>query len=230
MFGRFNPVAFDPYGRRRRHRKVPTWLVLLAGGLVAGAAGVVLVQERYLPPRLSAAASQHLKASFEQADQERARLKGQLAETAQQLERTVADNKRLADELVASRKASDDLRQDLASLVESLPADPRGGAVQVRAARFRAEGAKLLYDVVLSRERAGGKALSGVMQVVLAGPGKRGGDTTVKLEPVAISVKAFESLRGGLALPEGFDPREATIHVLDRPEGKLLGMRVLHVK
>ncbi|MED5621269.1 hypothetical protein [Ideonella sp. BN130291] len=230
MFGRFNPVAFDPYARRRKHRKVPAWLVLLAGGLVAGAAAVLLVQERYLPPRLSAEASEHLKTSFEQADKERTRLKAELADTARQLERAVADNKRLADELAASRRASDDLRQDLAALVESLPADPRGGAVQVRAARFRTEGAKLLYDVVLSRERAGGKALSGVMQVVLAGAGKRGADTTVKLEPVAISVKAFESLRGGLALPEGFDPREATIHVLDRPEGKLLGMRVLKVK
>jgi hypothetical protein len=30
-------------------------------------------------------------------------------------------------------------------------------------------------------------------------------------------------------LPEGFQPRETTVRVLDRADGKLLGMRVLHV-
>lgn len=39
----------------------------------------------------------------------------------------------------------------------------------------------------------------------------------------------FETLRGGVALPQGFDPRQATIHVLDRDGGRLLGMRVMQV-
>ena len=46
------------------------------------------------------------------------------------------------------------LRQDIASLVASLPPDPRKAPVAVRAARFEVQGATLAYDVVLSRERA----------------------------------------------------------------------------
>ena len=33
-----------------------------------------------------------------------------------------------------------------------------------------------------------------------------------------------------LPLPEGFNPRQTTIHVRDRVDGKLLGMRVMYVK
>src|SRR5439155_11951312 len=54
MFGQSKAVIFEPYGRRRSRRTVPRWLVLLLSGIVVGAGGVVFVQERYLPPRLSA--------------------------------------------------------------------------------------------------------------------------------------------------------------------------------
>ena len=84
--------------------------------------------------------------------------------------------------------------------------------------------------MVLSRERAGAKPLAGVMQLVVAGSAKRGPETSLKPSPVAISVGQVESVRGGVPLPDGFDPRQATIHVLDRPDGKLLGMRVINVK
>ncbi|NWG76139.1 MAG: hypothetical protein HXY24_16325, partial [Rubrivivax sp.] len=36
--------------------------------------------------------------------------------------------------------------------------------------------------------------------------------------------------RGTQALPEGFRASQATISVLDRPEGRQLGMRVLYVR
>jgi hypothetical protein len=36
-------------------------------------------------------------------------------------------------------------------------------------------------------------------------------------------------VRGSLALPEGFRPRQVSIQLLDREGGKLLGMRVLLV-
>ena len=68
------------------------------------------------------------------------------------------------------------------------------------------------------------------MQLVVAGAPQRDGEASIKLKPVAITVGSVESVRGGLPLPDGFDPRQATINVLDRPDGKLLGMRVMHVK
>ena len=54
---------------------MPRWLVLLLTGIAIGAAGVIVVQERYLPPRLSATESTELHQSFEQADKDRTRLK-----------------------------------------------------------------------------------------------------------------------------------------------------------
>jgi hypothetical protein len=67
------------------------------------------------------------------------------------------------------------------------------------------------------------------VQFVVAGESNRP-DDTVTLEPIAISVNSFQSLRGSLPLPSGFKPRQATVQVLDRPDGKRLGMRVMIVK
>ena len=61
MFGRSRPVVFNPYGRRRSRWRLPRWLVLLLLGAALGVAGVLLAQERYLPPRLSAAQSVQFK-------------------------------------------------------------------------------------------------------------------------------------------------------------------------
>jgi hypothetical protein len=102
--------------------------------------------------------------------------------------------------------------------------------VQVRAARFKAERGQLMYDVVVSRDHASASSRNAVMQLVVAGAPKRGPETSVRLQPVSFSVGAFETLSGGLPLPEGFDPRQATVNVLDQPNGRLLGMRVIAVK
>jgi hypothetical protein len=230
MIGSMKPVVFNPYGRRRARWRPPAWLVLLAVGIAVGAAGVVLVQERYLPPRLSATDSAALRSEYAQADSERARLRRELESTSKRLDAALADKKALADDLGAARQSVERLRGDVASLATALPADPRGGVVQVRSARFSTEGGKLYYDVILSRDRTAGKTMPGVLQLVVAGAPKGKPETSVKLTPVAISMGPVESVRGGLPLPDGFDPRQATINVLDRPDGRLLGMRVINVK
>ena len=135
MFGRSRPVFFEPHGRRRRAGP-PRWLVLLLVGIAVGAAAVVVVQERYLPPRLSAEAGAQLRAAFEQASTERATLRRELDQTGQRLASALAERQRQAGELATSRAAAAGLQDDLAAAVDALPADPRGGAVQVRAARF----------------------------------------------------------------------------------------------
>lgn len=228
MFGRSKPVVFDRYASRRRRWRLPPWLVLLLLGVAGGVGGVLLAQERYLPPRLSASESATLRTSHEQADAERVRLRAELAQTSQRLAAAVAERKTMADELAASRQETERLRNEAAFLVAALPPDPRGGAIQVRAARFTVEGRQLLYDVVLTRERSSGRPLAGVMQLIVVGAGGR--ETSVTPKPIAISVASHESLRGGVPLPDGFQPRETTIRLLDRVDGKLLGMRVMHVK
>ena len=230
MFGPFKPVAFEPYGRRRSRWRLPRWLGLLLSGVVIGVGAVVFVQERYLPPRLSAAEGATLRSAFEQADAERLRLQRELADTTRRLDTALADKKRQDDELAAPRAAAQRLQGDLAAVIAGLPPDPRGGSVEVRGGRFNAQGGALAYDVVLTRERGAAKPLAGVMQLSVAGASARGTETTVTLKPVDVSIGSHQVLRGSLPLPEGFKPRLATVQVLDRVGGKALGMRVMLVK
>ena len=229
MFGRRQPVLFNSYGSRRRRRLVPRWLLLMLLGLAIGAAAVILVQERYLPPRLSADASAQLRDSFERADAERVRLQIELAETTKRLDSALAERKTLAADLGSSNDTAKRLREDVASLVAALPPDPRSGPISIRAARFAVDGGALAYDVVLSRDRTNGKPLGGVMQLVVSGQVGKGSEERIALEPVPISVGSYDSVRGSLPLPQGFRPQQTTIQVLDRVGGKLLGMRVMYV-
>ena len=228
MFGSSKPVVFDPYGRRRKRARVPRWLVLLLLGIAVGIAGVLVVQERYLPPRLSADASAKLQRDYEHADAERQRLTQALAENGRRLERALADAKRQAEELSASHATGQRLREDLAAVVDSLPPDPRNGSVEVRAARFGAKDGKLDYDVVLTRDNARGKALNAALQLAVAGESARGSETTVTLEPVEVSIGSHQVVHGNPALPAGFKPRQVTVRVL--AGGKPVGMRVLPIQ
>jgi hypothetical protein len=230
MWGQNKPVVLERYGRRRSRLSVPPWLVLLLLGLLAGGAAVLFVQERYLPPRLSADASAKLSADFATADADRNRLQRELAQTREQLQAALADKTRLGSELASSRDTTERLRGDVAAAVAGLPPDPRGGAVEVRAARLATKGAELVYDVVLSRERAGNRATPAVLQFVVAGDSGRGSETSARLKPIAVTLAGHEVLRGSVAMPEGFRPRQATINVLDKVDGQLLGMRVMLVK
>ena len=67
------------------------------------------------------------------------------------------------------------------------------------------------------------------MQLVVTGQTGKGGEERIALEPVPISVGAYDSVRGSAPLPQGFRPQQTTIQVLDRVGGKLLGMRVMYV-
>jgi hypothetical protein len=221
---------FDSLGSRRRRRRLPGWLWLLLGGVLAGVAGVIAVQERYLPPRLSAGESASLRQSYEQADGERLRLKAELAQAQQRLQAALVEKMSLGDDLAGSRAAAERLRDDLAAVIQSLPPDPRGGSVEVRASQFNARGSVLDYQVVLLREGSPRKPLTGVMQFTVAGESAGGVPSTLALKPIALNLGSHEVMRGSLPLPEGFKPRQTTVQVLDRAAGKPLGMRVLLVR
>jgi hypothetical protein len=86
------------------------------------------------------------------------------------------------------------------------------------------------YDVVLTRERGGGKPIAGVMQLVVEGESARGAKASASLKAVAVSIGSQEIERGSLPLPEGFRPHQTTVQVTDHVSGKSLGMRVMLVK
>lgn len=227
MFGRSKSVAFEPYGRRRARGRPPRWLILLLIGIAAGAGGVVFVQERYLPPRLSPAASVALRSELAAANTARTSLEGQLAQTSQRLAATLAERTKLADTVAANRPTLDGLRDDLAAAIDTLPADPRGGVVEIRAGRLAAKAGTLTYDLVLTHER--GKPLAASLRFGVAGETGRGTPGNFNAPPVAATLGARQVLRGSLALPAGFTARQATVQIVDGG-GKALGMRVLLVK
>lgn len=228
MWGQNKPVVLS-YGRPRSRWSLPPWLVLLIVGAAAGVAGVIYVQEKHLPPRLSAAESSELRSAYEQADAERRQLKADLDATTRKLQGAQGDAKKAADDLAAGRSGSEKLRQDLDFAVDALPPDPRGGSVEVRAGRLQRKGASLAYEVALTRG-AGARPMNAVLQIAVSGQGGSGAETRVVGKPVPLSIGAYEIARGTLALPEGFRAGQATISVLDRPDGRQLGMRVLYVK
>jgi hypothetical protein len=230
MFGQSKPVTFDPYGRRRSRARLPRWLVLLLVGIALGAGGLFFVQQRYLPPRLSAADSTALRSAFDTADTARVRLSAELADATRRLSGALADKKATSDALAASRDSVEALRGDLAAVVAALPPDPRGGAVEIRAARFATKGTALAYDVLLTRERGAGKPLTGALQLTVAGLSARGAPASFAAPPSPVSIAGHEMARGSIALPEGFKPDQVTVQVLDRAGGKALGMRVMRVR
>ena len=229
MFGRSREVVFS-YNRKRTRWRLPRWLLLLMAGVLLGAAAVVLVHERYLPPRLSAAESAALRSQFEQADVERHRLRLDLAGAQKRLEDTLLQQQAGAEALAASLASAARSRDELTAVVTALPPDPRGGAVAVRAGRFTVKGAELEYNLVLTRERALGKPVPGTLQLLVAGESERGVQGVVTPKPIPVLLGSHAVLRGSLALPAGFKPRQTTIQVFDQPAGRPLGMRVLAIQ
>lgn len=225
----FKPVAYDPYRKRRSRWQVPPWLLLLLTGIGTGVLGFAVVQERYLPPRLSVGESASLKRSFDAADAERTRLKIELGSANQQLQAALADRKTMSDQLAAARADVAQANADVAAVIAALPPDPRGGTVEVRAGWITTKGPTLNYNLVLTRERAAGR-LDAVLQMLATGDSIKGGEITVTLKPVPVALGATEVVRGNAALPDGFKPRQVSIQLYDRPGGKLLGLRVLLVK
>ncbi len=227
MLGQFKPVAYEPYGRRRSG--VPRWLVLLLFGAGLGAAAVVAIQELYLPARLTVDASTRMRTAFERAEADHKRAESELADATKRLEALQAESKSALNDVAAARATAQRLRDDLVSVIAALPPDPRPGSVEVRAARFSVKKGQLIYDAVLTRERGGAQPLQAAMQILVTGQNARGTEATVSLAPEPLAVGSHEVPRGSLQLPDAFKPRQATLQVLDRGNGKQLGMRVFVV-
>ncbi|HEY6135023.1 MAG TPA: hypothetical protein VIW70_13665 [Rubrivivax sp.] len=229
MFGSRKAIVFDSY--RGRRRRAPTWLLLLLLGVVLGIVAVVTVQHKLLPPRLTVAESHALLESSAKANAERERLLRERDSLQQQLDKANAEARQRGTMLAAAQSSAERARADLATLLATLPPDPRAGqnTVEVRAGRFTARRGGLDYQVVLTRRNAT-KPLAGVMQLVVAGASAGGKPTTLTMEPVSLSVKGHEIVSGSMPLPDDFTPRQTTVQVLDGPAGRSLGMRVLNVE
>jgi len=228
MFGRSKPVPFKPYalGPTKPARRMPRWLVWLLIGMVLGVAAVLFVQQKYLPPRLSAHESQQLQARLAQLDSALSQSQTQLAQANDTIRAQQAERERLAGELERAQAALQPLKNDLALLQEVLPPDPRGGELQIRAGRFYNRDEGLSYHLVLTREK-GDKPFKGTVNFAVEGRYPNGRSATITLEPIALDMTRYENVQGVVPLPDGLHASQITTRILDGNE-RMQAMRVIN--
>lgn len=223
-------TGFSLHGHPRTKRRWPAWLGWLLFGGLLGAGAVLYAQHRVLPPRLSTAVSTRIMGDLHLAEAERDRLRAELARAQQQLVAAQQGQQQASDSLANSRSQAESLQREFDAVVAMLPPDPRGGVVQVRAARFAIDARELQYEVVLTRDAPNAQPMNALMQLSVTGAVGRQSEATAALEPVALTLGARGLVQGRLALPAGFRPRQAMVQILDRPAGTVLGMRQLYVR
>lgn len=228
MFGRSTRKPFKPYplGASRPRRRLPGWLVALVVGTVGGAAGLLYVQQEHMAPRLSASESAQIASQAAQMSAALAQTQAQLEQANKELAARQAENEELAQSLAQARAALKPLQEDLALLQEVLPADPRGGPLQIRAGRFYNEGQGLSYHVVLTQEEAA-RAFKGSLQFVVQGRYPNGRTASVPLDPLPLEVAGFQNVHGSVPLPDGLQASQITTRVLNG-DGSTSAMRIIN--
>lgn len=231
MFGRNKPVVFErhSFGRRPSRFRVPSWLIVLLLGVVAGAGGLWFLQEKYLPPRLSAAESNQIREKMETAERDRQKMAGELKQATEKLAAAEADRSKAQTESAAARANSEKLEKQLSQFVLALPPDPRGGPIGIRAASFVPNGQQLEYHVILTRVRKGDDSFRGTVQMIVSGL-RKGRYEHVPLAPVSVALESYQHMTGSLAMPEGMAAKEVTIRVLrGGPGGEQQAIRVYKI-
>lgn len=229
MFGRSKTPAFKPYALGAKPaRRFPRWLAWLLVGGVLGVAIVLFIQNEYLPPRLSAPETRQLTERYNQATLALRQTRAQLEQAQETIASQESQNQALSSQLESARADLQPLEETLAMLKNVLPPDPRGGELQIRAARFYNREGHLDYQVVFTRDAAG-KDFSGDVQFAVEGryPSGRAGNVT--LDPITLQLDDFHNLNGALPLPDGMQARQITVRVLDAGN-RTQAMRVINAR
>lgn len=229
MFGRSSRKPFKPYtlGASKPRRRLPGWLVALVLGFVGGAAGLLYVQQEHMAPRLSAGESQQITMQAAQMSDALAKTQAQLDQANKDLVAKQAENENLSQNLARAQTALKPLQEDLALLQEVLPADPRGGDLQIRAGRFYNEAEGLSYHVVLTQNESAKAAFEGSLQFVVQGRYPNGRTASLALDPVPLEVAGFQNMHGTVPLPDGLQASQITTRVLNG-DGATSAMRVIN--
>lgn len=202
---------------------------MLAGATI-GAGGVLYWQQQG-PRRLTLAESAVFYNRAERAEAELRRTTQELEDLRRNLQAAQDAGASALSEAQTARKRTETLEQDLALMGQLLPPDPRGGPVGVRTVRFTTEGAAVGWTALLTREAATPKRAEGLIEIAIAGRNASGREEVVKMEPTPIVFEgAYLRAQGHVALPDQFVARRATVRVLDKPDGKLLGMRIFNLR
>jgi len=226
----------SPYETSRRSRGLPRWLVLLLVGVLLGASGVLFVQTSYGPKQLSVLDSQKLINDMNSLTLEKQRLQTQVDDFTQKLELERNDStqtrQKLEEELTKLKALVEPLKDQLNLFAQTLPFDPKYGAVGISTAQFiqAKTGGKLSYLVWVMQEKADRPAFKGKLILAFEGRHADGRNETISISPISLDVAHYQHVTGQADLPEGFVARRVNAKIMDADEKKQLTWRVMQVQ
>src|SRR5690606_31510311 len=181
-----------------------------------------------MAPRLSARESEQITMQAAQLSAALAQSQSQLEQASKELTAQQALNESLSQDLARARTALEPLQEDLALLQEVLPADPRGGDLQIRAGRFYNKDDGLSYHMVLTQNEPE-QTFKGSLQFVVQGRYPNGRTASVTLDPLPLELSDFQNVRGTVPLPDGMQASQITTRVLNG-DGATSAMRVINTR
>jgi hypothetical protein len=214
-----------PYDTRRRSRRLPSWLILLLLGVLAGGSGMLILQSSYGPKHLTSTEAQKLTEELNSATLERQRLQTKLDEQTRLLEgaREAGEklNRALKDELTSTLAVVTPLKEQLALFAQTLPFDARFGPIGVSTANFIQDKAspKLTYLLWLLQEKPDRPEFKGLLELSFEGVYNDGRAETITLARTPVAFGHYLHVTGQANLPAGFVARRANARLFD-PEGK----------
>ncbi len=226
----------SPYETTRRSRGLPRWLVLMLLGILIGASGVLFVQTSYGPKQLSILDSQKLISDMNSAALEKQRLQTQVDEVTQKLELERSENaqtrKSLDEEVSKLQALVEPLKEQLNVFAQTLPFDPKYGAVGISTAQFiqGKSGGKLSYLLWIMQEKADRPTFTGKLLLAFEGRHADGRNETITISPINLNVAHYQHITGQADLPDGFVARRVNAKILDADGKKQLTWRVMQVQ
>ncbi len=226
----------SPYETTRRSRGLPRWVVLMLLGILIGASGVLFVQTSYGPKQLSILDSQKLISDMNTVTLEKQRLQTQVDEFTQKLDLERNENtqtKKLLEEEVSKLQALvEPLKEQLNVFAQTLPFDPKYGAVGISTAQFiqGKSGGKLSYLLWIMQEKADRPIFTGKLLLAFEGRHADGRNETITINPINLNVAHYQHITGQADLPEGFVARRVNAKIMDADGKKQLTWRVMQVQ
>lgn len=226
----------SPYDTSRRRKGLPRWVVLMLLGILIGASGVLFVQTSYGPKQLSVMDSQKLIGEMNSATLEKQRLQTQVDELTQKFELERSENaqikKSLEEEVGKLQALVEPLKEQLNLFAQTLPFDPKYGAVGISTAQFiqGKSGGKISYLVWVMQEKADRPTFTGKLLLAFEGRHADGRNETISISPIALNVAHYQHITGQADLPEGFVARRVSAKILDADGKKQLTWRVMQVQ
>ena len=223
-----------PYGYTRRSRGIPRWLLLLITGVVLGAGGVLFLQRSYGPQRLTVEQSEQLRTDLNTANLENQRLTAESAKVQEQIKQARQDQQAQATRAEQLRKQAADMEAGVASLIQAIPADPRGTSPGIRGADMTTQDGGVDYRILLIQDLADGQTeaptLHGTIKLIAQGVYPNGNAAYVDLTEQPLEMGRYIVIDGRAEFPnKAFRPRQVTIQITADGADKVIATRTFRV-